>query len=38
MSLVPHVPADEPRRDRTPPDLDEIVERIVHGESRPARG
>jgi hypothetical protein len=38
MTLVPHVPADEPTHDRTPPDLDEIVERIVSGESRPARG
>jgi len=38
MPLVPHVPADEPPRDRTPPDLDEIVERIIHGDSSSVRG
>jgi len=38
MTLVPHLPADEPTRDRTPPDFDEIVERIVHGDSSSMRG
>jgi hypothetical protein len=33
MPLVPHRPADEPTRERTPPDFDEIVERIVYGDS-----
>jgi hypothetical protein len=32
MTLVPHVPADEPTRDRTLPDFDEIIERIVSGD------
>ncbi|WP_338740826.1 hypothetical protein [Haloplanus salilacus] len=38
MTLVPHVPADEPTRDRTLPDFDEIVERIVYGDPSSARG
>jgi hypothetical protein len=37
MPLVPHVPADEPTRDRTPPDLDDIVERII-GDASAVRG
>jgi hypothetical protein len=37
MTLVPHVPADEPTRDRTLPDFDEIVERIVYGDSSSVR-
>jgi hypothetical protein len=38
MPLVPHVPADEPTRDRTPPDLDDIAERIIYGGSPTVRG
>jgi hypothetical protein len=37
MPLVPHLPADEPTGNRTPPDFDEIVERIIHGDSSSAR-
>jgi len=37
MPLVPHLPADEPTRDRTPPDLDDIVERIVYGDASSVR-
>jgi len=29
MTLVPHYPSDEPRRDRRTPDLDEIVDDIL---------
>jgi hypothetical protein len=38
MPLVPHLPGDEPARDRTPPDLDDIVERIVYGDASSTRG
>jgi len=31
MPVVPHLPADEPPRERTPPDIDDIVERIING-------
>jgi len=38
MPVVPHLPGDEPARDRTPPDLDDIAERIVYGDASSAQG
>jgi hypothetical protein len=37
MPLVPHVPSDEPTRDREIPDVDDIVERILHGDASHVR-
>ena len=31
MPLVPHLPSDEPDRDRSAPDVGEIVEEILDG-------
>jgi hypothetical protein len=36
MTLVPHYPSDEPRRDRRPPNIDDIVDDILgHGNDDP---